>query len=118
MKIRNLLVPVLAVLMCGTAYAAEGGEHKHKEGDKPAAAVEHASVTGTVTAVNAEKKSFTLKDDASGEADDYRAFYRSEHKDEILKKIAAIKVGDRLAVTYTENEGRRAMEIKEAPKKK
>jgi hypothetical protein len=117
MTIRHLIVPVLAVLMCGTAYAAEG-EHKHKEGEKKAAAVEHATVTGTVTAVNAEKKSFTLKDDASGEADDYRAYMRSEHKEELVKKIGSLKVGDRLEVTYTEGEGRRAMEIKEAAKKK
>jgi hypothetical protein len=79
--------------------------------------VESAVATGTVTATDEKRKSFTFKEDGSDDALEYRAYFRSPDVKAILEQIKALKVGDRLKVTYTENEGRRAMKIETAPAK-
>src|SRR4051812_38744185 len=106
MKLAPLAIACAAVLACGALSAAEGGANnggKHPD----AAAAERASVTGTVTEVNAEKKSFVLKDDASGKTEPYRPFYAGGKVDDIVAKIATLKAGDHLTVVYTVREGRR-----------
>ena len=75
---------------------------------------ERLTLTGTVTMIDAAKNSFTLLDDANGTTDEYRAYFASGEVRAILARIAKLKVGERLTVTYTEREGRRVLAIEKA----
>ena len=103
MPIRSLALLALAALGCAPLCAAQ-------------ADVERATVTGTVSALNPEKRSFTLAEDGSGKTEPYRAFYAGGHAEEIAAIIAKLTVGEHLQVVYTVREGRRALEITEVAK--
>jgi hypothetical protein len=72
--------------------------------------IEKATVTGTVTALNPQRHSFTLKETGADEFE-YRAYFRDGKQKPMLETIAGLKVGDVLTVTYTESEGRRALTV-------
>lgn len=114
MKPSSLVLALAAVLALGGSLSAAEGDAGHPNAKTTdAAKVERATVTGTVTEVNAEKKSFVLKDEA-GKTEPYRAFFAGGNVEEILAKIAKVKVGDHLQVVYTVREGRRVLSITEA----
>ncbi len=116
MSIRHITASLIALLACGAISAAEGGagDHPKKEHEKGAEEIVKSKATGTVTAVNAEKKSFTLKEDGTNAENEYRAYFREGKPEKMLEAIAKLKVGDRLHVVYTEREGRRALAIEAA----
>lgn len=113
---KRIILPLVALLACGSFAAAEEGKHQEENHQAPAAQVETAKATGTVTAVNPEKKSFTLKEDGSGDTNDYRAYFNDKKQAPRLEAIAKLKVGDHITITYTEHEGRRVISIEEAKK--
>jgi hypothetical protein len=80
------------------------------------AEAEHAKATGTVSAVNAEKKSFTLVEDGSGKSESYRPFYAGGDKEKMADKIPHLTVGEHVVVVYTVKEGRRALTITDVAK--
>jgi opacity protein-like surface antigen len=73
--------------------------------------VETAVAIGTVTAKNDQRHSFTFKEDGSDDTLEYRAYFRSGDVKAMLEVIKNLQVGDRRKITYTENEGRRAIKI-------
>jgi ferric-dicitrate binding protein FerR (iron transport regulator) len=83
---------------------------------KPPAPAEPGSLTvsGTVTAVDGARHSFTLTDGISGTASEYRAYFAGGNTAAIQARIARITVGDALSVTYVDKEGRRAIRIEPA----
>jgi ferric-dicitrate binding protein FerR (iron transport regulator) len=76
----------------------------HADGDQ-------FTITGTVTQVDTQRKSFTLVDDATGTPGEYRAFYAAGHPDAMLARILALHGGERLTVTCVEREGRRVVKM-------
>jgi ferric-dicitrate binding protein FerR (iron transport regulator) len=77
----------------------------------PAAERAEPMVSGTVSAVDGVRHSFTLTDARTGTASEYRAYFAGGHPEAILARIATLRVGDALTVTYVEKEGRRALSI-------
>ncbi len=112
--VKPLLAASLALVICGGISAAEG-DKPAKEHEKTAAAkVEQATATGTVTAVDTAKHSVTVKEDGSDETNDYRAYFKDGNSKPRLEQISKLKVGDRVTISYTENEGRRIVTLEEA----
>lgn len=85
----------------------------HTDGDS-------VSVSGTVTHMDEKRKSFTLVDDLTATALEYRAYYAGGHPETIVAQIAALHLGDHVTVTYIDREGRRviAMVASQPAKKK
>lgn len=69
------------------------------------------SATGTVTALDPQRKAFTLTEDGTGLANDYRAYFAGGHSEAMQAQIAGLRVGDHLTLTYIDKEGRRVLTI-------
>jgi len=76
----------------------------------------HVTVVGTVSAVIADKKTFTLTEDVGGKAESYRPFYAGGDPGKMAGKIPTLTVGEHVQVEYTVKEGRRAIAITDVPK--
>jgi hypothetical protein len=115
MKLHPFTIALVALLANGPALtAADGGEHQGEHQEHKGDALETETVTGTVTAVAADHKSFTLKTDGAADSEEYRPYYKGHKEKEILEKIAKLEVGEKIRVTYTVAEGRRALRIEPA----
>ncbi len=85
-------------------------------GPQPAAAAPQPvdgalTASGTVTAVDAGRRSFTLRDGRTGSTSEYRAYFAGGHAEAMLAQIATLTVGEALTVSYLDKEGRRAVRI-------
>ncbi len=102
MTIRTCAIPLLTLVFGLSMQAAEGdGAH----------ATATATATGTVSAVNVEKKSFTLVEDGSQKTEAYRPFYAGGDQGKMAVRIPTLTVGEHVEVAYTIKEGRRALAI-------
>jgi hypothetical protein len=115
MRLSSLIAATVVIatgsFIAGTASAADATGPAGSAPSATAPAVESAVATGTVTAKDDQRHSFTFKEDGSDDALEYRAYFRSPEVKAILEQIKNLQVGDRRKITYTENEGRRAMKI-------
>ncbi len=75
-----------------------------------------AKAVGTVSVVNADKKTFTLVEDGTGKSEPYRPFYAGGDPGKMADKIPHLTVGEHVEVVYTVKEGRRALSITEVAK--
>lgn len=104
MTMRSFAIPLLSLVFGLSVQAADGDGA-------------HATATGTVSAVNVEKKSFTLVEDGSQKSESYRPFYAGGDQGKMAAKIPTLTVGEHVEVTYTIKEGRRALTITDVAKK-
>jgi len=107
-----LAAAVVACFATGTLYAEDAtAPAQGSPASAAAPAVETAVAIGTVTAKDDQRHSFTFKEDGSDDTLEYRAYFRGHDVKAMLEVIKTLQVGDRRKITYTENEGRRAIKI-------
>jgi hypothetical protein len=109
----NLLrLPLLLLLATAMPHlAAETAGANAPAATTARADLEQATVTGTVTALNPQRHSFTLKATGANDEFEYRAYFRDGKQQEVLTIISGLTIGETITVTYTEVEGRRALTI-------
>ena len=124
-KVLALIIVLMFTFAVTAAFAADAPkaapaakkEASKAEGKK--ASAKKATVTGEVTAIDAKANTLTVKGPKKGDvaltADDKTKIMAGKDK----KTIADIKAGDKVAVAYTEADGKNTatkIDIKAAPK--